>query len=83
MRGSLRTPGGSEPEEQLDHILQHVLEEPEQCESSRQEGGGKWAGEISPEYSLGGLMLKLKLPILWPPDNKNRLIGKDPDSGED
>ena len=27
--------------------------------------------EISPEYSLEGLMLKLKLPILWPPDAKN------------
>ena len=27
--------------------------------------------EISPEYSLEGLMLKLKLPILWPPDTKN------------
>ena len=26
--------------------------------------------EISPEYSLEGLMLKLKL-ILWPPDKKN------------
>ena len=26
--------------------------------------------EISPEYSLEGLMLKLKL-ILWPPDVKN------------
>ena len=22
-------------------------------------------------------------PILWPPDAKNRLIGKDPDVGED
>ena len=22
-------------------------------------------------------------PILWPPDVKNRLIGKDPDAGED
>ena len=27
--------------------------------------------EISSEYSLEGLMLKLKLPILWPPDSKN------------
>ena len=27
--------------------------------------------EISPEYSLEGLMLKLKLPILCPPDAKN------------
>ena len=26
---------------------------------------------ISPEYSLEGLMLKLKLPILWPPNLKN------------
>ena len=39
--------------------------------------------EISPEYSLEGLMLKLNLPILWPSDVKNWLIGKDPDAGKD
>ena len=39
--------------------------------------------EISPEYSLGGLMLKLKLPILWPPDAKHCLIGKYPEAGND
>ena len=39
--------------------------------------------EISPEYSLEGLMLKLKLLVLWPPEAKNWLIGKDPDAGED
>ena len=39
--------------------------------------------EISPEYSLKGLMLKLKLPILWPPDMKNGVIGKDPNAGKD
>ena len=38
--------------------------------------------EISPEYLLEGLMLKLKLQ-LWPPDAKNRLTGKDPDAGKD
>ena len=27
--------------------------------------------EINPEYSLEGLMLKLKTPILWTPDAKN------------
>ena len=27
--------------------------------------------EISPEYSLEGVMLKPKFPILWPPDAKN------------
>ena len=30
--------------------------------------------EISPEYSLEGLMLKLKLPVVWPPDAKNWVI---------
>ena len=39
--------------------------------------------EISPEHSLEGLMLETKTPILWPPDVKNQLIGKDPDAGKD
>ena len=39
--------------------------------------------EINPEYSLEWLMLKLKLPIFWPPDAKSQLIGKDPDDGKD
>ena len=38
--------------------------------------------KISPEYSLEGLLLKLKL-MLWPPDAKNWLIGKDPDAWKD
>ena len=38
--------------------------------------------EISPEYSLEGLMLKLKLQYFWPPDAKNWLR-KDPDAGKD
>ena len=38
---------------------------------------------ISPEYSWEELMLKLKTPILWPPDGKNWLIWKDPDAGKD
>ena len=39
--------------------------------------------EINSEYSLEGLMLKLETSILWPPDAKNWLTGKDPDAGED
>ena len=39
--------------------------------------------EISPEYSLEGPMLKLKLQYFGPPDVKNWLIGKDPDAGKD
>ena len=38
--------------------------------------------EISPEYSLEGLMLKLNLQY-WPPDGKNQLVGKDPDVGKE
>ena len=39
--------------------------------------------EISPEYSLEGLMLTAETWILWPPDAKNWLYRKDPDAGKD
>ena len=39
--------------------------------------------DISPGCSLEGLMLKLKLPVLWPPHVKSGLIRKDPDAGRD
>ena len=39
--------------------------------------------EISPGCSLEGLMLKLKLQILWPPHVKSWLTGKDCDAGRD
>ena len=38
--------------------------------------------EISPEYSIEGPMLKLKLPIFWPPHVKRWLTGKDPDAAK-
>ena len=34
--------------------------------------------EINPEYSLEGLMLKLKLQLIWPHDAKSQFIGKSP-----
>ena len=60
-------------------VLEKMLESPLDCK------------EIQPvhpkgnqsEYSLEGLMLELKLPILWLPDVKNWLIGKRPDAGKD
>ena len=58
-------------------VLEKTLESPLDCK------------EIQPVHPKGnqswleGLMLKLKLPILWPPDVKNWLIGKDPDAGKD
>ena len=39
--------------------------------------------EISPKCSLEGLVAEVETPILWPPDAKNWLIGKDPDAGKD
>ena len=40
--------------------------------------------EISPECSLKGLLLtEAESPIIWPPDSKSWLIGKDPDAGKD
>ena len=39
--------------------------------------------EISPEYSLEVLMLKVETLTFWPPDAKNWLIWKDPDAGND
>ena len=39
--------------------------------------------QVSPGCSLEGLMLKLTLPILWPPDVKSWLIWKDLDAGKD
>ena len=39
--------------------------------------------EISPGYSLVGLILKLKRQYFWPPDINMWLNWKDPDAGED
>ena len=32
---------------------------------------------------IGKIDAKAKTPILWPPDEKNWLTGKDPDAGKD
>ena len=39
--------------------------------------------EINPDYSLEGLMLKLKLQYFGPLDVKSQLIRKDPGAGKD
>ena len=38
--------------------------------------------EINAEF-IGRTDVEAEAPILWPPDAKNRLIGKDPDAGKD
>ena len=52
-------------------VLEKTLESPLDCKEIQPVN----PKEISPEYSLEGLMLKLKeAPILWPPDVKSQLI---------
>ena len=58
--------------------MEKTLESPLDCKRSNQ----SILKEINPEYSLEGLMLKLKLQ-LWPPDAKGQLTGKDPDTRKD
>ena len=58
-------------------VLEKTLESPLRARRSNQ----PILKKIKPEYSLEGLMLKLKLQY-WPPDVKNRLIGKDPEAGK-
>ena len=58
-------------------VLEKTLESPLDCKEIQpvhHKGNQSW---------LEGLMLKLKLPILWPPDVKNWLTGKHPDAGKD
>ena len=39
--------------------------------------------EISPEIYIGRINAESEMSILWPPDAKSQLIGKDPDAGKD
>ena len=36
-----------------------------------------------PGIFIGRIFAKAATPILWPPDAKSRLVGKDPDAGKD
>ena len=47
---------------------------------------GDWTSilkEINPEYSLEVLDTEAEAPVLWPPDGKRQLIGKDSDAEKD
>ena len=60
-------------------VLEKILESPLDCK------------EIQPVHPKGYLScifigrtdVEAETPILWPPDAKNGLIGKDPDAGKD
>ena len=60
-------------------VLEKTLESPLDCK------------EIQPAHPKGDQSrvfiertdAEAETPILWPPDVKNRLLGKDPDAGKD
>ena len=59
-------------------VLEKTLESPLDC----QEIQPVHPKEISPEF-IGRTDVEVETPILWPPDEKSWLIGKDPDAGKD
>ena len=60
-------------------VLEKILESPLDCkeiQSVHPKGNQSW-------IFIGRTDAEAEAPILWPPDVKNWLIGKDPDAGKD
>ena len=60
-------------------VLEKTLESPLDCKEIQPvhpEGDQSWV-------FIGRTDAEAEAPILWPPDVKNQLIGKDPDAGKD
>ena len=60
-------------------VLEKTLESPLDCKEIKPvnpKGNQSW-------IFIGRTDVEAETPILWPPDSKNWLIGKDPDSGKD
>ena len=60
-------------------VLGKTLESPLDCkeiQAAHPKGNQSW-------ISIGRTDVEAEAPLLWPPDAKNRLIGKDPDAGKD
>ena len=60
-------------------VLEKTLESPLDCKEIQlvhPKGDQSWV-------FIGRTDAEAVAPILWPPDVKNRLTGKDPDAGED
>ena len=60
-------------------VLEKTLESPLDCKEIQPvhpKGDQSWV-------FIGRTDAEAETPILWPPDGKSRLIGKDPDAGKD
>ena len=60
-------------------VLEKTIESPLACKEIQPvhpKGNQSW-------IFIGRTDVEAETPILWPPDGKNPLIGKDPDAGKD
>ena len=57
-------------------VLEKTLESPLDCKEIHPKGNQSW-------IFIGRTYVEAETPILWPPDVKNWLLGKDPDAGKD
>ena len=57
-------------------VLEKTLESPLDCKETQPKGDQSWV-------FIGRINAKAEAPVLWPPDVKKYLIGKDPDAGKD
>ena len=60
-------------------VLEKTLESPLDCKESQPVNP---KGNQSQVF-IGRTDAEAETPILWPPDAKNQLVGKDPDAGKD
>ena len=61
------------------HVLEKTLENPLDCKEIKPvnpKGSQSW-------IFIGRADVKAESPIVWPPDAKSQVIGKDPDAGKD
>ena len=59
-------------------VLEKTLESPLDCKEI-QSVHPKWDQS---QVFIGRTDVEAETPILWPPDVKNRFVGKDPDAGK-
>ena len=59
-------------------VLEKTLESPLDCKIKPVNPKGN-----RPRILIGRTDAEAEVPILWPPDVKSQLIGKDPDAGKD
>ena len=60
-------------------VLEKALENPLNCKEVKPVN----IKGNQPKYLLEELIAEAEAPILWPPDGKSQLIGKDLDAGKD